>query len=43
VTWERGGTWNHSLGSAARIALVSMNGSGFFTYFDYVRVNTLTH
>jgi arabinan endo-1,5-alpha-L-arabinosidase len=41
VTWERGGTWTHSLGSAARIGLVSMDGSGSSTYFDYVRVNTL--
>jgi arabinan endo-1,5-alpha-L-arabinosidase len=43
VNWERGGTWTHSLGNAARIALVSMNGSGFSTYFDYVRVNTLAN
>jgi arabinan endo-1,5-alpha-L-arabinosidase len=42
VTWERGGTWAHSLGSAARIGLVSMNGSGFSINFDYVRVNTLS-
>jgi arabinan endo-1,5-alpha-L-arabinosidase len=41
VNWERGGTWTHSFGNAARIGLVSMNGSGFSTYFDYVHVNTL--
>jgi len=37
-TWVRGGTWTHSLGTDARIGLVSMGGSGFVANFDYVRV-----
>jgi arabinan endo-1,5-alpha-L-arabinosidase len=41
IQWERGGTWTHLLGPQARIGLVSMNGAGFSTYFDYVRVNAL--
>ncbi len=41
VKWERGGTWTHALGASAKIGLVSMNGAGFSTYFDYVRVSTL--
>jgi arabinan endo-1,5-alpha-L-arabinosidase len=36
--WVRGGTWTASLGSSAKIALVSMGGSGFTARFDYVRV-----
>jgi arabinan endo-1,5-alpha-L-arabinosidase len=40
-TWERGGTWTHALGADARIGLVSMGGSGFQAYFDYVRVYRL--
>jgi arabinan endo-1,5-alpha-L-arabinosidase len=36
--WTRGGTWTHQLGSNAKIGLVSMNGSGYSTLFDYVRV-----
>ncbi|HVH86928.1 MAG TPA: family 43 glycosylhydrolase [Terriglobales bacterium] len=43
ANWERGGTWTHSLGSHAKIGLVSMNGAGFSTYFDYVRVNVLVN
>ena len=39
--WSRGGTWTHSLGSAARIGLVSMGGSGFRAEFDYVRIYQL--
>ena len=39
--WQRGGTWTHTLGTQARIGLISMNGAGFSTYFDYVRVNAL--
>jgi arabinan endo-1,5-alpha-L-arabinosidase len=39
--WVRGGTWTHSLGSVARIGLVSMGGTGFVADFDYVRVNRL--
>ena len=38
--WDRGGTWTHTLGSTARIGLVSMGGSGFTADFDYVRVST---
>lgn len=41
VSWQRGGTWMHALGSTAKIGLVSMNGAGFATYFDYVRVSAL--
>lgn len=41
ITWERGGTWTHALGPSAQIGLVSMNGPGFSTYFDYVHVNAL--
>jgi arabinan endo-1,5-alpha-L-arabinosidase len=37
-TWEKGGSYTHSLGSDARIGLVSMGGSGFTANFDYVRV-----
>lgn len=41
VTWIRGGVWTHQLGTAARIGLVSMGGSGFTANFDYVRVYRL--
>ena len=41
VNWVRGSTWNHSLGSNARIGLVAMSGSGYSAQFDYVRVSTL--
>jgi len=41
LTWVRGGTWTHQLGSDARIGLVSMGGSGFTANFDYVHVYTL--
>ena len=40
-TWIRGGTWTHTLGSGARIGLVSMGGSGFLADFDYVNVYAL--
>jgi arabinan endo-1,5-alpha-L-arabinosidase len=43
VTWQRGGTWTHNFGSNAKIGLVSMNGAGFSTYFDYVRVYALSN
>lgn len=43
ITWQRGGTWTHSLGAQTRIGLVSMNGAGFSTYFDYVRVSALNN
>jgi arabinan endo-1,5-alpha-L-arabinosidase len=36
--WVRGGTWTHTLGSDARIGLVSMGGAGFTAEFDHVRV-----
>ncbi len=39
--WVRGGTLTHQLGSAARIGLVAMGGSGFVANFDYVRVHRL--
>jgi arabinan endo-1,5-alpha-L-arabinosidase len=41
ITWERGGTWTHMLGPSAKIGLVSMNGAGFSTYFNYVHVSAL--
>ncbi len=41
VNWEAGGTWTHSLGASARIALVSMGRAGFSNYFDYVHVYSL--
>ncbi|HEX2910252.1 MAG TPA: family 43 glycosylhydrolase [Chloroflexia bacterium] len=41
VHWVHGGTWTHNLGSTARIGLISMGGSGFHAYFDYVRVYRL--
>lgn len=41
VNWVHGGTWTHQLGSAAKIGLVSMGGSGFTANFDYVRVYAL--
>ena len=43
LNWTRGGTWTHSLGPSPMIGLVSMNGSGFSTYFDYVHVNGLAN
>jgi arabinan endo-1,5-alpha-L-arabinosidase len=43
VTWVRGGTWTLNLGNSARIALLSMGGSGFTANFDYVRVYSLNH
>ena len=38
TTWVRGSTWTHNLGGNARIALLSLGGSGFTASFDYVRV-----
>ncbi len=38
ATWVRGGVWTHTLGTDARIGLVSMGGAGFTAEFDYVRV-----
>jgi arabinan endo-1,5-alpha-L-arabinosidase len=39
--WIRGGTWQHSLGSAAQIGISAENAAGFTINFDYVRVYTL--
>jgi arabinan endo-1,5-alpha-L-arabinosidase len=39
--WSRAGTWTHSLGTGARIGLVSQAGSGFVAQFDHVRVYEL--
>jgi arabinan endo-1,5-alpha-L-arabinosidase len=43
ITWSRGGSWTHHLGSGAKIGLVSMGGSGFTADFDYVRVYRLAN
>ena len=39
--WDHGGTWDHNLGAAPRIGLISMGGPGFTSRFDYVRVSAL--
>ncbi|HWT65727.1 MAG TPA: family 43 glycosylhydrolase [Terracidiphilus sp.] len=41
LTWTRGGTWVHTLGSQAKICLYAGNRSGYTASFDYVRVSTL--
>jgi arabinan endo-1,5-alpha-L-arabinosidase len=41
VLWSKGGSWTHRLGTAAKIGLVSMGGSGFTADFDYVRTYRL--
>jgi arabinan endo-1,5-alpha-L-arabinosidase len=41
--WDHGGTWDAVLGSAPRIGLVSMGGSGFSATFGYVRVARVHH
>jgi len=41
VNWIHGGTWTHSLGTTAKIGLVSMSGTGYTAEFDYVRVSTV--
>ena len=41
ANWIRGGTWTHSLGTNAKIGLVSMSGTGYTAQFDYVHVSTL--
>jgi len=38
IHFVRGGVWTHTLGSNARIGLVSMGGSGYTANFDYVHV-----
>jgi arabinan endo-1,5-alpha-L-arabinosidase len=37
--WVRGGTWDHHLGSQARLGLVAMGGAGFTAEFAYVRIS----
>jgi arabinan endo-1,5-alpha-L-arabinosidase len=39
--WTRGGTWQHSLGSAAQIGISAQNVAGFTMQFDYVHVYRL--
>ena len=41
IHYARGGVWTHTLGSNAKIGLVSMGGSGYTANFDYVRVYQL--
>ena len=41
TTWTRAGTWTHTLGTGARIGLVSMGGAGFTATYDYVRAYEL--
>lgn len=41
TTWLCGGTWTHSLGSGAKIALYAGNRSGYTATFNYVHVSTL--
>jgi arabinan endo-1,5-alpha-L-arabinosidase len=41
TTWIEGGTWVHSLGGAAKIALYAGNRSGFTASFDYIHVSTV--
>ena len=41
--FTRGAVWTHALGSAAKIGLVAMGGSGFNARFDYVRSYALPH
>jgi len=43
LNWERGGTWTHNLGATAKIGLISMGGSGFTNYFDYIHVYALAN
>ncbi|MBV8901620.1 MAG: family 43 glycosylhydrolase [Verrucomicrobia bacterium] len=37
--WVRGGTWDHQLGTQAKLGLVAMAGTGFTAEFDYVRIS----
>lgn len=41
VTWTKGGTWQHQLGSSAQIGISAENTPGFTMDFDYVRVYRL--
>ena len=40
--WLRGGTGTHTLGTTAKIGLVSLGGVGFVANFDYLCVYTIT-
>ena len=40
--WDHGGTWDHNLGTSARIGLISMGGTGFTNRFAYVTVSALS-
>jgi arabinan endo-1,5-alpha-L-arabinosidase len=39
TNWDKGITWTASLGSSARIGLISLGGSGFTSTFQYVTVS----
>jgi arabinan endo-1,5-alpha-L-arabinosidase len=41
VSFSRGATWDHALGSNAKIGLVAFGGRGFTARFDHVRVRSL--
>jgi arabinan endo-1,5-alpha-L-arabinosidase len=43
TSWDKGITWTASLGSSARIGLISLGGSGFTSTFQYVTVSHLAH
>jgi len=40
-TWTQSGTWDHSLGSGAKICLYAGNLTGYTANFDYLRVSTI--
>jgi arabinan endo-1,5-alpha-L-arabinosidase len=42
TTWDKGDTWTASLGTAAKIGLISLGGAGFTARFDYVHVSQLS-
>jgi arabinan endo-1,5-alpha-L-arabinosidase len=41
--WDKGDTWDHHLGSHAKIGLISLGGSGFTAKFAYFHVSRLHH
>jgi arabinan endo-1,5-alpha-L-arabinosidase len=41
--WDKGITWDHKLGSKAKIGLISLGGTGFTAKFAYVHVSRLHH
>ena len=41
VTWTQSGTWDHVLGSTAKICLYGGNLAGYTVNFDYVHVSTV--